>query len=333
MIVRPFSEEQARVLINLEQQYDVWIEAVRELEALPYGFKWSTRGDKDYLYEVLDRKGNAKSRGPRSPETEAQYANYHAAKQAAKNRADQSAIRLNETCRLYRSLRLPLVAADGAKILREADKRRLLGSHLLVIGTNAMPVYAIEAGGRIADAPDETQDFDLAWTAEESEGVPFWSMLQAVDDTYTVNTERPFQARNASAYEVEVLAAPSRIKGMARLDRPRPIPLDEQEWLLNGRHISHVVVARDGSPARIVAPDPRWFALQKLWMADQQKRNPLKRPKDAKQGCLLLDATREAMPQFPLDQAFEESIPPILLPYYAKWKDETGLDVSAIPNW
>jgi hypothetical protein len=195
-----------------------------------------------------------------------------------------------------------------------------------------MPAYAIEAGGAIADAPDETLDFDLAITAEESEGAPVWAMLQAVDSTYTVNMERTFQARNASAYEVELLAAPSRIKGMARLDRPRPFPLPEQEWLLLGRHVSHVVVARDGSPARIVGPDPRWFALQKLWMSVQDKRNPLKRPKDAKQGRLLLDAVKEAMPQYPLDAAFEASIPDELRPFYETWK-VTSDNTRTLPDW
>jgi hypothetical protein len=40
------------------------------------------------------------------------------------------------------------------------------------------------------------------------------------------------------------------------------------------------VGCRDGSPGRIVAPDPRWLALYKLSMASQAKCNPLKRLKD-----------------------------------------------------
>src|SRR3546814_8199717 len=80
---------------------------------------------------------------------------------------------------------------------------------------------------------------------------------------------------------------------MHRHDQPKPIPLPEQEWLLPGTRISHVVVGRDGSPARLVVPDPRWFALQKLWMSAQGKRNPLKRGKDQIQDTALLDAVRE----------------------------------------
>src|SRR3546814_10570655 len=87
--------------------------------------------------------------------------------------------------------------------------------------------------------------------------ISVWAMLKAVDSTFTVNTERPFQARNAKAYEVELLSAGSTIASMHRHDQPKPIPLPEQEWLLPGTRISHVVVGRDGSPARLVVPDPR----------------------------------------------------------------------------
>src|SRR5436305_5312480 len=133
-------------------------------------------------------------------------------------RRDRSRASLDETCRLYRALRLPMIPAEAAQILREADRRALLGTHLLVIGTNAVPAYFAEAGGRIMNASAETQDFDLAWSAEQADDRdnPVWAMLKSVDGTYTVNIERTFQARNAKAYEVELLVAPSRVKTMGR---------------------------------------------------------------------------------------------------------------------
>jgi hypothetical protein len=320
----PFSDEETRLLINLEQQYEVWIEAERTLFSLPYNLKWKTVSGKDYLYEIIDRSGNGKSFGPRSAENEAVFENYHANKTAAAKRRDRSRASLDETCRLYRALRLPMIPAEAGQILREADRRALLGTHLLVIGTNAVPAYFIEAAGRIINASAETQDFDLAWAAEHAidRDNPVWAMLKAVDSTYTVNTERTFQARNAKAYEVELLVAPSRAKTMGRNVRPSPVPLHEQEWLLKGRFVSRVVVARDATPARLVVPDPRWFALQKLWLAEQPKRNPLKRDKDASQGLALLDAIEQEMPQFGMDKKFEREIPAELDPYYRRWKAE-----------
>lgn len=320
-IVYPFSDEQNRLLINLHQHYDVWMEAERALAGLPYNLVRKEVNGYTYLYEVTDRRNNAKSLGAWSPEQQARFEIYHATKAELQIRRDASRQRLDESCRLYRALRLPLMASAAGTIIREADRRGLLGNKLIVVGTNAMPAYFIEAAGFIRDIPDETQDCDLAWTGSELEegSQPIWDMLKALDPTYTINSERSFQARNAKAYEVEILAAPSRIGSIFRTDRPMPIPLPEQEWLLNGRFVDHVVVCRDGQPARIVAPDPRWFALQKAWMAEQAKRNPLKRPKDRKQAAMLLDAVKQAMPQYPLDRAFELALPGDLAPYFDVW--------------
>jgi hypothetical protein len=325
--VIPFSDEQRRVLVNLAQQYDSWVEASRGLAALPYGMRWKTVSGKDYLYEVLDRIGNGKSLGPRSEATQALFDAFRSQKDELTAREKKSRAALDESCGIYRALRLPLIASEAAKILREADLRSLLGRHLLVIGTNTMPAYAIEAGGRIDGVPDETMDFDMTWMAPPDfhgpppDGAPVWAMLKAVDPTYTVNTEKIFQARNAGAYEFELLVAPSIANTLVKRDRPSPVPLPEQEWLLLGRQVSHTVVARDGSPARLVAPDPRWFALHKLWLSHKETRNVLKKPKDAKQGTLLLSAIAESMPHFRLDAEFESALPAELRPHYDAWKE------------
>jgi hypothetical protein len=319
-VIQPFSAEQERALINMRQRYDAWIEAERKLYAMPYDLRRKKVGDYEYLYEIFDRSGNGKSLGSWDDEKQLQLEEYKAAKSALKERRDGARDALGESSRIARALRLPLLSADAGPILREADRRSLLGSHLLVVGTNAMAAYALEAAGTFRDVPDETEDFDLAWTADEPEdGTQLWDMLKAVDPTFSINTEREFQARNAKAYEVELLVAPSRVATLAGRDRPRPVPLPEQEWLLPGRRVDQVVPCRDGSPARIVAPDPRWFALHKLWLGAQAKRNPLKRRKDTVQGAALLDAVAEAMPHYSLDQEFVKSLPDELLPYWEDW--------------
>ena len=318
-----FSNEQRRVLSNLEQQYEVWIEAERALWPMPYNLRWVESGGKRYLCEVVDRRGNTKSLGPERDETRAKFEAYKAEKASWQERRDRSWVRLEETCALYRSLRLPLLTRDAGPILRQADRQGLLGDKLLVVGTNAMPAYAIEAGGRLLGVPDETEDFDMAWAADDpgADPHPVWTMLKAVDGTYTVNTERTFQARNADGFEFELLVAPSKSAGIARLDRPRPIAtLPEQEWLLMGRPVDRVVVDRDGKPARIVCPDPRYFALQKLWLSEQEKRNPLKRPKDELQGTSLLKVVRDRMPHYAMGGDFEAELPPELAKNYEAWR-------------
>jgi hypothetical protein len=328
-----FTDEQSRVAINLAQQYQVWMDAKRRSASLPYGMAWKTIGGKEYLYQLVDRIGNGKSLGKRSSDTETVFAQYSAEKEWLQQRADLSVARAQESSTIYRHLRMPLISAEGAKILREADLRKMLDGQVMVVGTNAMPAYMLEANGFIIDAPWETQDFDMAWLDDEpiEVGMPIWAMLKAVDSTYTINTERTFQARNSKAFEFELLVAPSRSGTIARGDRPVPVPLPEQEWLLLGRPVDHVVVARDGSPARIVAPDPRWFALQKLWMSVQDKRDPMKRLKDRRQGTALLNVVHLVMQHYPLDAAFEAEIPGELRPHYDEWR--TTAPKPHAPEW
>lgn len=317
-----FTEEQRRVISNLEQQYEVWIEAERALWPMPYNLRWVESAGKRYLCEVVDRRGSTKSLGPEGDETRARFETYKTEKANWQERRDRSWARLAETCALYRSLRLPLLMRDAGDILRQADRQGLLGDKLIVVGTNAMPAYAVEAGGRLLGVPDETDDLDMTWAADEPgpDPHPVWTMLKAVDGTFTVNTERTFQARNADGFEFELLVAPSKSAGMAWLDRPRPIAsLPEQEWLLMGRLVDRVVVDRDGKPARIVCPDPRFFALQKLWLSGQEKRNSLKRPKDAVQGTAILDVVRDHMLHYPMGDDFESKLPAELEGNYKAW--------------
>lgn len=328
--LRPFSDEQSRLLVNLRQRYDAWIAVERERAVLPYDLRRKTVGDYQYLYQIHDRSGNGKSLGRMDAAREAEFVSYHAKKKELKERDSILQARLAESAALYRALRLPLLSSDAGPILRECDRRNLLGSHLLVVGTNAIAAYMIEANGFIF-LPDETEDFDLAWIAAEQESAEpvIWQMLKAVDPTFTINSERDFQARNAKAYEVELLVAPSRIGTLGGRDQPRPMPLPEQEWLLLGRPVDQVVGCRDGSPARIVAPDPRWFALHKLWMSEQGKRNPLKRPKDRKQGLALLDTVAQAMPHYPLDGDFEAGLPAELQSCFSDWRANGAAERSS----
>lgn len=318
--IQPFTDEQARALVNMRQRYEVWVEAERALFAMPYDLRRKRVGEREYLYEIHDRSGNGKSLGAWDTDKAARFDAYRSEKTALKARREGARTALGESSRLARALRLPLLSSAAGPILREADRRGLLGKELLVVGTNCIAAYAQEAAGTILGAPDETEDFDLAWIAEQAVNeAKLWAVLKAVDPTFTINSERDFQARNAAAYEVELLVAPSRAATLDGREKPRPVPLPEQEWLLLGRPVDQVVPCRDGSPARVVAPDPRWFALHKLWMADQAKRNPLKRPKDRKQGLALLDAVAEAMPHYPLDDAFAAALPPELAATWREW--------------
>lgn len=332
-----FTNEQLRVIANVAMQYDGYVTARRELDAIPYSHKWHRSNGKQYLYEIRNARGDGKSLGPRSAETEEIKLTYDVSKERIRQRIESGRETSAVSAKIWRSLRLPSVAHEAAKILVELDTRNMLGRSLLVVGTNAFAVYEIEAGGRFLVGWDATEDFDLAWTGKLVLGktrVPqtLFGLLKDMDSTWTINTERTFQARNARAYEVDLLSAPS-VRAALPRGELSPLLLAEQEWLLLGTPIEHVVcsLAAQSIPARIVAPDPRWMALHKMWLARQTKRAAAKRRKDARQGAYLLKAVQARMPRFPLDTEFVSSIPEPLATIYREWQ-AVELNFSHLPN-
>ena len=81
--VDPFTDEQARTLLNLEPQYGVWMAAEQTLAALPSDLRRKDVGGRGYLYEIHNRDGNGRSLGPWSEDNEAKFTAYREAKAAA----------------------------------------------------------------------------------------------------------------------------------------------------------------------------------------------------------------------------------------------------------
>lgn len=316
------SDEGLRLLANMETHYDTWLQA-RRVEAAGR-LQWKVSGGREYLYRIVDRAGNGTSLGPRSEETERRMEAFQVAKVTVAN----TWARLQAEGMAYRAFRLPRIASYAGEVLRELDIERMLGGDVLVVGTNAMCTYSLEAQQLLDSSLDATEDFDLTWIRELDPPAPdprrpsLFGVLKQLDSTYTINTERSFQARNSHGQEVELLVSEKLKDALPRFEQLRPIPLPEQDWLLPGHRISHVVCGFDNLPARVVAPDPRWFALHKLWLADKAERNPLKKGKDRAQGETLLELVDGYMPHFPLDDDFAAGLPAELLPYFEAWRDQ-----------
>lgn len=151
--------------------------------------------------------------------------------------------------------------------------------------------------------------------------LPVLDALKAMDRTRTVNAERPFQALNARGDEVELLIPATLADAFPRSGLGlQPLALPEQDWLLPGRRVEHVVACTDRKPARVVAPDPQWFALHKLRLADKPERNPLKKGKGRAQGEHLLALIAERMPHCPLDDDFAAGLRPALAGHFDRWR-------------
>lgn len=310
------SDEQLRTAINLADAYETWLPLARVEPAYSDRLQWKTISGRQYLYRIRDRQGNGTSLGPRSRDTERLHEDYQAAKIDLRDRVARISPTLDEAAAVYRALRLPMIDSYAARLLREFDLRELLGEVLLAVGTTAMAAYALEAA-RVFDTPAHaTRDIDLTWVARErQQGPVVWEALKSLDDTFVVNVERSFQARNREAREVELLVGTERADAV--LGEPmRPLPLPEQDWLYRGRPLRRIVCGLDAKPCALVVPDPRWFALHKRWLADKPSRDPLKKPKYRNQSEAVWQAVREHMPHYPVDAAFIAELPEALKPTF-----------------
>ena len=327
----PLSDEALRIAANLEQRHDAWIEAERRLEALPSSMFFSKKGAHDYLTVKRRAGDNGPTRGVRNASTEQKLASFHSERTAAALALTQTQAALNEIILQYRALKLPMAMPLPARILRELDIAELLGVDYMLVGTNAFAAYEIEAGCRFLRGADETEDFDLAWCrgsnialsliADGASSVSLLQALTAVDRTFRINARKPYQALNAAGYPVELLVAPSLFKTLPPGDAFSPAAIfPEQEWLLNGRPLRHVVASRDGRTCPIFAPDPRWMALHKMWLSRKTERESTKKQKDALQASMLLEAVRDRMANaYPLDSDFVLDLPEELRDLFNEW--------------
>lgn len=330
----PFSSDAQRLAANLEQAYSFWLSARQSLQALPASMYWAERSGSQYLYVKQNGNDNGTSQGVRSLETEQRFASFTEEKKQAQERAASADALIQTRSTLYRRLRMPTLPDKQAEILRKLDIEGLLGTDLMVVGTNAFSAYEWAANAIFPAGNEETQDFDLTWCRDTPASLTFagtdsvekkarktlFSVLRSIDPSYKINPRKPYQALDADGYEVELLAAPS----------CHPLPKDEafapmqtlieQEWLLLGRPVSAVVATERGRACPLTVPDPRFMGLHKLWLADKPERNLVKRDKDRRQGDVLLDAVRHFMPQsHPLDVDFLFAVPHDLRPTFDAW--------------
>ena len=153
------------------------------------------------------------------------------------------------------------------------------------------------------------------------------SVLKRIDSTYAINRRKPYRAGNDASYEVELLAAPS-THPLPNGEAFEPMAtLGEQEWLLRGTPVRCVVTTNKPGTCPLYVPDPRWMAVHKLWLSLKPERNPAKKGKDARQGNVLLDATRYFLrDSYPLDLDFVLDLPPELRDLFTAWAEQSGFD-------
>ena len=282
----PFRSDAGQVIANLEASYEQWHQARQSLAALPSSMFWQSKGGTDYLAVKNGSYDSATTKGARSSETEAIYASFVAEKETARKRVAEADGLIEQRAQQYRALRLPVMLDKQGELLRALDVEGLLRNDLLVVGTNAFAAYEVLCGVKFPAGNEPTQDFDLAWCRGSG---------------------------------VSLARLPKKEKFLPM------VSLAEQEWLLCGKAAFVVVATQRHRACPLYVPDPRWMALHKLWLARKPERNAQKRPKDARQGEVLLDACRYFLDYaYPLNIDFVLDLPEELRDLFNDWAQSNG---------
>ena len=313
-----FNTEQRRQLQNLLQFYETWKEVSRSFAQLPGGMYWRVINSKEYLYKYVTNTGvkQSTSIGPKTPQTEAIAEDFQQAKKALEERLDAIEGRINTLAPIMRVLNLPSIDETAGKILRALDQADYLGKNILVIGTYAITAYEMTAETRFAEGFDATEDLDFTMVIDPANpgdaDFPrrLLLTLKEVDKSFVVSPSSSKTVVNKSGYRVDLLISNELAPAMQRAMPWKPEPLEGQEWLALGTPVQQVLIDFSGWPVFLTSPDPRYFALHKLWLSKRPKRiREGKAPKDAAQGKALLKAVRDFMPHYAMDDEFAQALP------------------------
>ncbi|MEQ1719065.1 MAG: nucleotidyltransferase domain-containing protein [Hyphomicrobium sp.] len=286
--------EQRRQLIDTVQTYQTWRPATIALDGIG-SLHWQGAKPQRYLIEkhgIVRKSHGRETEALRQRKTE-----FDARKKALKARATASGKRLERMARVNTALNLGRLRRIVAKILRELDQEGLLGTHVIVVGTNALHAYETEYGVLIGSEHVATTDADLLWDARKSLQLASTSeardglmgILRRVDPSF--NADYGFNATNAEGYIVDLLS-PEMVGSAPLLGSLASSGLEATEmpgmsWLLDAPRLEQTIIADDGWPVRMVVPEPRTFALHKLWVSRQSSRKALSSRKDQGHAALV----------------------------------------------
>jgi hypothetical protein len=320
---KELSEQQSRIQIDSVQLYAAYDELRRQLSEADYSLVWKRLRGKQYLFKKIDARGNGKVIGPRNGETEAIQDAFRRRKAELRSRDAALRTRLAEQARLAKALGLGRVPRVTAGVLRALNRSGLLGRNIIVVGTNALYAYEAAAGVRFDSAVMETVDIDILWEARarlslaaDIAGAGLIGVLRQADRSFAPARARGFRAVNRDGFMVDLLKPLP--KNVLKDDSPVSIG-DENDlfasetrnlaWLLSARKFRQTAIGSDGFPVPFVAPDPRLFALHKLWLAAQAEREPVKKGRDRAQAEAVVRLLAERLPQYPLDPKVFKGLP------------------------
>lgn len=305
-----FSERQSMEFTDSYQLHLAMQDAVDRAKHYTGSMHWKTIKGKEYLYRMLDGYGQGKSLGPRSDESEAKYAAFQKGKAEAVERISSIQESLDEKAALNRAVGLNRVPLLVARICRELDRRELLGHNIVIVGTHAIYAYEALAGAMVRRELMATADANFLWDnrkkvdlAAESEVEGFLAVLKKADRSFK-RSNQMFRAINKQGYMADLIVPEPKHPLVAMQEQMgneydlKASGIGSLRWLVNAPKVEAIAIDKKGYPFRMVVPDPRAFAIHKLWVSEQLNRKADKAKRDSEQAITVADLIIDRLPQF-----------------------------------
>jgi hypothetical protein len=307
------NDDQRRIYIDAAQLYEAYMDAFTKSRAYRGGMHWKKVKGKEYLFRSLDRYGYGKSLGARSKEAESTYHEFHNNKKQVHARLKLLKEKLKEQARFCRAARIARVPRIVTAILRLLEQHQLLGRNLQLIGTNALYAYEARAGVFLERGLLATQDMDVLWDTrpklrlfaiDDVDNKGLIDILQKADRSFDLLSKKSFRAVNQAGYMVDLIKPePKSIlivedRQVGSGDDLMATEIKNLHWLISAPKFDQVVIGEDGFAAAMVVPDPRAFAVHKLWLSNQRDRDALKKKRDRSQALAVCKLILQYMPEF-----------------------------------
>lgn len=318
------SSLQSRQQIDISQTYQSWRQFNAHYRAsYAGGMGWKTINGKQYLYRVTNRTGGGRSLGPRTPVTEEIYLQFHDAKERAKARLKELAASLSILAGGARAGKINRVPRITANILRKLDEQDVLGRNLMVIGTNAAYAYEAAAGCLLDTGLTATTDCDFMWDARstlrlagpELRAGGLLAVLQSVDKSFQASSASSFSAVNSSGFMIDLVKATphppwkAEASKLAEHDALSAAEIVNLKWMLASPKFEATAIGEDGFPVPIIAPDPRAFAIYKLFLSRHPERDPAKKDRDRRQAFAVTELIEKRLTHLPFDSDSQRIFP------------------------
>ncbi|OIQ67660.1 hypothetical protein GALL_507590 [mine drainage metagenome] len=300
----------ARQYIDAIATFEALEEAQEEAVQVRGGMYWHagppSSPESKYLVRTTPA-GAETSLGACTPETEAIFDRFTQRKRESAECVSGLKAALEQHQRLNRALRVgrvdPLVVALLGRLASTQ-----LSPHFKVVGTHALYAFEAAAGVRLDSDTLTTRDMDLLWDTRKrvlfstqlaKVDSSMLGLLKKVDGSFRIRKSQKYTFVNKDGFEVDIIRR-ERVG-----DDPHPIKLSDEDddfWVVQARRanvlldspgFSAVIVATNGSMARMNTVHPATFVAFKRWLAAQSDREALKRRRDGLQADAvqtLLDA-------------------------------------------